>query len=327
MSPNLNRSAPESIQAESTPPAVSVLLPVYNAELYIREAVDSILSQTFTEFELLALDDGSTDKSLAILREYESKDRRVHVFSSRENRGVVSTANELIAKARGHYLARMDADDICLPERLEKQVTFLDSSPGYVAVGGWVEHMNLNSQPIGIIKTPLGHAEIDEAHLKGHCSIWHPSVTMRAAAVASVGGYHNDFSPAEDLELWLRLAEVGNLANLPQVLVRYRLHRSALSERERQMQQDRARRACERAWARRGIKGTFEATHWRPGKDKVSRHHFALRYGWLAWNHNHRCTWWGYTREAIRLRPFTLSTWKLFFFGLIKKPNGRGVKN
>jgi hypothetical protein len=147
---------------------------------------------------------------------------------------------------------------------------------------------------------------------------------MRAEAVAAVGGYNKDFPPAEDLELWLRLAEVGKLANLPQVLVRYRLHQSALSERQRQTQQDRARLACENAWSRRGIEGTFEATeHWRPGKDRESRHHFALRYGWVAWNHNHRHTWWTYVREAVRLRPFALSTWNLFFFGLLKKPDNQ----
>src|ERR1035437_10045946 len=97
----------------SEAPTISVLLPAYNAELYLRQAVDSVLAQSFADFELLALDDGSTDRSLSILREYESKDSRVRVIS-RENRGLVSSLNELITESRGRYLARMDADDVCL---------------------------------------------------------------------------------------------------------------------------------------------------------------------------------------------------------------------
>lgn len=324
MPANIATASFERASAGTVPPAVSVLLPVYNAEAYVGAAIDSILAQTFQDFELLIFDDGSTDGSLSILRDYEAKDSRIRVFSSPENRGVALAMNDLIEKARGRYIARMDADDICLPERLARQVKFLDSSPDHVVVGTWVEHMNTRGQPIGIIQTPLHHDEIDASHLKGHCSIWHPSAMIRASSVRSVGGYHEDFPPAEDIELWLRLAEIGKFANIPQVLVRYRLHKGALSERQRMTQLERVRLACEKTWARRGIAGTFEATsHWRPGTDRKSRHSFALRYGWVAWNNNHRNTWWTYVLEAFRLRPFALDTWKLFFFGLMRKPGDR----
>src|SRR5690348_4391733 len=103
----------------SNAPKVSVLLPVFNAERYLRAAVDSVLSQTFDDFELLAFDDGSTDQSLSILREIEANDRRIKVIS-RENRGYLVVLNELVELARGSYLARMDADDICRPTRFEK---------------------------------------------------------------------------------------------------------------------------------------------------------------------------------------------------------------
>src|SRR5690242_20811965 len=104
-------------------PKVSVLMPVYNAEHYLQTAVESVLNQTFKDFELVAFDDGSTDRSLSMLRAFESKDARVRVIS-RENRGYLIALNEMIALARGEYLARMDADDICRPTRFEKQVKF-----------------------------------------------------------------------------------------------------------------------------------------------------------------------------------------------------------
>src|SRR5437870_2605656 len=115
----------------SQAPMISVLLPVYNAQPYLQEALDSILAQSVADFELLALDDGSSDLSLRILREYERVDSRIRVIS-RENRGLVSTLNELISIARGRYLARMDADDICCPLRFRQQVDFLESNPVHI---------------------------------------------------------------------------------------------------------------------------------------------------------------------------------------------------
>ena len=149
---------------KNTNPAISVLLPVYNAERFIREAVDSVLFQSLGDFELLALDDGSTDGSLIILREYEARDNRVRIIT-RENRGLVASLNDLIAAARGRYLARMDSDDISMPQRFERQVMFLESSPDHVAVGGWVIHIDENGLPIGPITSPTLHFDIDQAHL------------------------------------------------------------------------------------------------------------------------------------------------------------------
>jgi hypothetical protein len=302
-------------------PTLSVFLPVYNAEPYLRAAVESLLSQTFEDFELLALDDGSTDQSLSILREYAAKDHRLRVHS-RENRGVVATANALIALARGRYLARMDADDICLPYRFEKQVRFLDSFPEHILIGGWVERMNAAGQPIGVYRSPCSHEQIDRDHLRGSVSICHPTAMFRRAAVVSVGGYRSGYAPAEDLELYLRLAEIGKIANLPEVVLRYRMHSNSASEAQGLIQRDGMQRACEGAWRRRGIEGRFEPhEHWRPGNDVHSRHKFALQSGWVAWGNGHRSTWWSYAREALWMRPFALSSWQLLIFGLLKRPN------
>jgi glycosyltransferase involved in cell wall biosynthesis len=312
-----------AVNSDKLSSKVSVLMTVYNAERYLNAAVESVLTQTFENFELLALDDGSTDESLKILKEYQRKDARVRVLE-RAHRGIGLSRNDLVKEARGFYLAVMDADDISLPDRLETQVKFLDSSDGHVVVGGWVEQINTLGQPIGIIRPPLNHKEIDEAHLRGRCSIWHSAAMIQAKALSNVGGYDHHFAPTEDLDLWLRLAEIGKVANVPQVVMQYRVHAGGISENERDQQLRLAQFACETAWARRGIEGRFEANeHWRPGKDKASRHKFALQYGWVAWNHNHRSTWWTYTCEAIWLRPFSVSTWKLLFFGFFRVPDQR----
>ena len=312
----------DNLKPKKINPAISVLLPVYNAEQFVREAVDSILAQSFADFELIALDDGSTDRSLSILREYEARDPRVRIIT-RENRGLVASLNQLMAAARGSYLARMDADDVCMPRRFEQQLAFLKSNPDHVAVGGWVIHMNESGLPIGPVKTPTEHADIDQAHLKGHTSIWHPTALIKKDAVLSIGGYREEFQHAEDLDLWLRLAELGRLANLSEFVLRYRLHASSVSQTQGLLQQSAAKRACSIAWRRRGIDGNFEAVDlWRPTKDRASEHKFALQYGWTAWSHGYDKSWRTYAWKALRLRPFAISSWQLIVFGLLKKPTG-----
>lgn len=302
-------------------PAISVLLPVYNAGRFIREAVNSVLSQSFRDFELLALDDGSTDGSLVILREYEAHDDRVRIIT-RENRGLVASLNELIAGARGRYLARMDSDDVSMPQRFERQFTFLESSPDHVAVGGWVVNIDENGLPIGPIKSPTLHFDIDQAHLKGHASIWHPTAMVRKDAIVGVGGYREEFRHAEDLDLWLRLAEVGKLSNLSEFVLRYRLHSGSVSQANGLLQQSAAERACASAWFRRGVEGRFEAVElWRATDNRDSMHKFALRYGWIAWGNGYHKTWRSYAWKALRLRPFALSSWRLIILGSLRSPS------
>jgi glycosyltransferase involved in cell wall biosynthesis len=306
-------------QRMSEAPTISVLLPVYSAERYLRGAIDSILAQTFSDFELLALDDGSTDQSLGILREYESKDIRIRVIS-RENRGLVSSLNELISESRGRYLARMDSDDVCYPKRFERQIEFLESNPNYVVIGGAVLRVNSNGLPIGPILPPCEHDQIDGSQTRGHSSIWHPTVMMRKDAVLKVGGYRNDYQHAEDLDLWLRLGEIGKLANLPEVVLRFRLHENSISQKNVLAQREAAIRACQSAWDRRGITETYEPLGvWRP-TDKNSVHRFAIEYGWIAWGNGFRETWMSYAKSAIHARPFSLASWRLAVFGFLRHP-------
>jgi glycosyltransferase involved in cell wall biosynthesis len=312
----------ESPTGRAAEPCVSVLLPVYNGGKYLREAVESVLTQTYRDFELLALDDGSTDDSLATLKTFAACDDRVRV-SARENRGLVATLNDLVALARGRYLARIDADDVCEPMRFAEQIRFLDGHLGHVLVGTWVEHINAKGQRIGIIKGPTDHAEIEQTHLSGHSSVWHPAAMMRKRALLDVGGYRSAFFPAEDLDLWLRLGEIGLLANLPASHVRYRIHDLAICSTHRAEQREAARKACEEAWQRRGVQGRFDATaNWREGSDTNSQHDYALQYGWMAWRHRHRGTSLSYLWRALRRKPWSIRSWRLAYGLLFKAPPG-----
>jgi glycosyltransferase involved in cell wall biosynthesis len=299
-------------------PVVSVLMPVHNGGKYLAEAVESILNQTFRDFEFLILDDGSTDESLKLLRQYAKKDSRLQVIS-RKNRGLTFTLNELLSYARGEFVARMDADDVSFPDRFDRQVAFLKENHKVVCVGGASQMIDSAGRYLTTLLQPQTDVEIQTLVLGGHGAITHPSAMMRNTSLKLVGGYDEKYNTAEDLDLWLRLGEVGELANLPDVLLKYRLHDKSISEISGQGQRDTARRACENAWRRRGIAGVFSADAlWRPSTDRSSRYTFMLKYGWWAWNNRQRKTAAFYGWQAIKMKPLSLDGWKLLMVSLIK---------
>jgi glycosyltransferase involved in cell wall biosynthesis len=207
------------------PPLISVCLPVYNAERYVAEAVESILGQTLTDFEFLIIDDGSTDRSRPILEGYAARDPRIRL-TSRANRGLMATLNELIDQGRGEFLARMDADDIALPERFRRQVDYLRAHPECSVVSSWVQVIDPEGDPLCDWFTEQPHEVIDTLLLRGEAVssvLCHPSVLMRRDAVLAAGKYR-DFTVGEELDLFLRLAESSRLAILPEVLLKYRNH-------------------------------------------------------------------------------------------------------
>jgi glycosyltransferase involved in cell wall biosynthesis len=293
-------------------PTVSVMMPVYNAGAFVARTVRSILNQTFADFELLVLDDGSRDASPRILRGLAESDRRIRL-SLRENHGAIASRNELLKLARGKYLAVNDADDLSLPHRLERQVAFLDANPGVVCVGGHFDMIDAKSRRLTTLCPPEDDAGIQHLALRGHCSICHSAAMMRRDAVERVGGYGKNFTFAHDLELWLRLGEAGALANLPETVIQFRLHESSISETKREEQRRFCRLACEQAWARRRIRDvTFEAAEpWRPGNDRGSRHRYAMQYGWWAFNSGERRTAMVYGAKAVAARPMKKDGWKL----------------
>lgn len=221
-------------------PSISILLPVYNAESFLEDAVLSILQQTFSDFELILIDDGSTDGSKQIVRQLAVRDSRIRLVQ-RPNKGLIATLNEGIALARSPLIARMDADDIALPHRLERQCTYLKSHPETVAIGSYVQFMDRCGHTYRTKYLPAGEG-LRKAFLWG-CPIMHPTVMMRTEAVREAGGYSPEFPSAEDYALWLRLLSLGGIDNIPEVLLSYRVHGSSISHVHAQQQRDSTLRA------------------------------------------------------------------------------------
>ncbi len=213
---------------ENIHPYVSVLMPVYKTNtLYLKEAIESILSQTFEDFEFLILDDCPEDKNCEeIIKRYP--DKRIKYFRNDENLGISHTRNKLLDMAQGKYLAIMDHDDISLPERFEKEIKFLDANPDYGVCGCQHTLMSDNS----IVKRPVTDFEIKQMLSSSLCCPLHHPCTMirRSVMVDNDIRYEDIFTPAEDYSLWLRLAKVTKLYNLPDVLFHYRNFNNTTSE-------------------------------------------------------------------------------------------------
>lgn len=292
-------------------PIISVLMPVYNSERYVAGSVESVLRQTLPDFEFIIVDDGSTDRSLEILRTYAAKDSRIRL-TSRENKGVARTRNEMLVQARGEFIAVMDADDIALPERFALQVSFLRTHPEVVCIGGAYEIIDEVGRLLTCLSPPRENGEIQQQALAGHGSICHSCAMIRRSSLLDINGYDEAFTIAPDLDLWLRLGEIGELVNLKEPILKYRIHTNSISGQNPVKQRDAARIACERAWKRRGIEGHFEAIEpWRPGQDSSSQHKFMLQYGWWAFYSNQRKTAIFYGIRALVAAPYSIESWKL----------------
>ena len=302
-------------------PRVTVLLPSYNAERYLGQSVESILHQTFTDFEFLIIDDGSTDGAVEILRRYAKQDPRIRLIL-RENRGLVATLNEGLEKARAPLLARMDNDDEAVPDRLEKQVAFLDVHPEVMCVASAFTFMDESWRLLTTLYPPEHDEDLQKLCLAGHCPICDPASMFRREAALAAGGFNPELELAQDLDMWLRLGEMGKLACIQEPLLRYRLHTGSLSGLKPDLQRDRMRRSCEEAWQRRGIEGRFEAEgEWRPSSARASRHHFAMRYGWWAFGSGHAKTAALYGLKAVRARPWHPDGYRLLACALLKRPS------
>lgn len=211
-------------------PAISVALSVYNGERYLEAALRSVCTQTFADFELLILDDGSTDRTREIVLAAAAKDARIRPIL-RENRGLIVSLNELVVAASAPIVARMDADDICHPERFAWQHAFLAANPDCGLVGCWNAHIDADGHECDVpgADHPLDHAGIIAAMEAGRTPFSHPTVMFRRDVVLAAGGYHAAFRHCEDFDLWLRLAARTRLANLPQRLIWYRRHGGQVS--------------------------------------------------------------------------------------------------
>ncbi|MBI2881404.1 MAG: methyltransferase domain-containing protein [Candidatus Tectomicrobia bacterium] len=228
-------------------PKVSVVMSVLNGEAYLAEAVGSILSQTFRDFEWVVLDDGSTDRTRDILAGFE--DLRLRVIRQ-ENRGLAASLNRAVAESCGEYVARMDADDFSYPNRFQNQVAFLDAHPEYALIGCYYHIVDAAGQLLGLQYRPVQNEDLQRALLHAN-QFAHGAVMFRRRAFDRAGGYDPQFRYAQDYDLWLRMADDFNLFNIPKALYAWRATRTNLSPAKVQEQLETARRIVERTRERR----------------------------------------------------------------------------
>lgn len=298
----------------STVPTLSVCMPVYNAEQYIRQAAESILHQTFTDFEFIIIDDGSTDDSRKILQELARRDPRIRLVS-RPNTGYTKALNEALGLARAPYLARMDADDVSMPLRFEKQIDYLKSHPECVLVGSRILTIDPFGSPLYEPDHKLSHEDIEQQLLSGvGWAIVHPVAMMVREPVIALGGYRVRMEPSEDLDLFLRLAERGRIANLPDVLLHYRQHVKSVNHTRFEEQNRVTRQIVAEAYARRGI--TLPANWELPERGLLPMRKEIDMWAWVALKNGNIPAARKHAVALMRIAPFSLSSWRLMYCAL-----------
>jgi glycosyltransferase involved in cell wall biosynthesis len=296
-------------------PRISVIMPVYNAEKYISQAVESILTQTFQDFEFLITDDGSTDGTLTILDRYADIDGRI-ILKHQDNIGYVRTLNLLLESACGEYIARMDADDIAMPERFMHQLAYLNNHPKCAVIGTRALCVSSENIPVYELFKETEHALIDRAHMDfAGSAILHPSVLMRHSLIQEIGGYRLKYSPAEDIDLWLRAAEHAKLANVPDLLMRYRLHQRSESQQRGREQINKMFSAVKEAYSRRGIRlpEDVEKRRVQLSKQTIQMSNYTL----VQMAHRAKC--YSNARKlalnSFKKEPWSLDSWRALMLG------------
>jgi len=293
----------------SLPPSLSVVMPMRDAAAYVAEAVESILAQTYRAFEFLIFDDGSSDASASIVEGYAKNDRRIVLFRGSPV-GYAVWLREGVSRARGELLARMDADDVSHPNRFARQVQYLEQHPECVAVGAQVLIVDPERRPIQCRRAPEKHEAIDEALLSGRGDALAHSVAMfRRRALLAVGNYRTDRLWHEDVDLLLRLAEIGRLANLEDVLLEYRRHPSAVGAAHRREQRRTLNRILAETAQRRGIPA-------RTARTLPELQSLRLEDLWHTWGRGaigggHPSTARHYAGLLLRAEPFAPRSWRL----------------
>lgn len=216
-------------------PVISVVMSVYNGEKYLRESINSILSQTYRDFEFIIIDDCSTDSSVAIIEGYD--DNRIKLIRNEKNMRLPASLNKGIRIASGKYIARMDADDISNSDRFARQVAYLDSHPDVVALGSSLQAIDEDGCDLYVHNAPRGN-KLDKYYLMPS-PMAHPTVMMRRDVIVNNNLFYDEqYSSAQDYDLWLRIIKKFKIDNLPDILLRYRIQNNSISVVKRQQQQD-----------------------------------------------------------------------------------------
>ncbi|MDD3012238.1 MAG: glycosyltransferase family 2 protein [Candidatus Gastranaerophilales bacterium] len=218
-------------------PEITVLMPVYNSEKYLKESIESILNQTFKDFEFLILNDGSTDQSVNIIESYS--DSRIRLIHNEQNLGLISTLNRGIDLSQGKYIARMDSDDISFPERLEKQFKLMEEKKDIGICGTLFQVFGKHNY----IPNHPENTELIKAYLIFGCYIGHPTIMIRKSILEQHDlKYDDNFKHAEDYELWTRVIKYSKFTNIQEILLHYRSHDSQICQKFTQIQSQNLRK-------------------------------------------------------------------------------------
>jgi glycosyltransferase involved in cell wall biosynthesis len=298
------------------PPFVTVIMPVYNTERYVAEAVESILGQTYSDFEFLIADGGSTDKSRAIIERYAAKDTRIRLWT-RPNTSPQERLNEMLDEARGNLVALMNADDVALPERFERQVAFLQANPDHALVGSQILIIDPEGDPLCIWAKEQTHEEIESRQLYLYSSIiHHPALMYRREAVLAIGKYRTELYFGDDLDLFLRLGERGwRMANLPLVLLKIRMHPQSVCHQEPLAAFEKTQEVLREARQRRGLPeiAIVMPDHLDMKGDPFDER---LKWGWWALKAGYVSTARKQARHCFRRAPFSKQVWRLLYCAL-----------
>lgn len=254
-------------------PSVSVLMSVYNGERYLQEAVESVLQQTYTDYEFIIIDDGSKDRTWELLNAFN--DPRIRLISNEENIGLTQSLNKGIQMSRGDYLARQDADDISTSERLAMQMRFLREHPEVGVLGTWVAYIDKQGQRIGTWATPGSPPLVSWSLLFGNC-IAHPSVIVRRSLLRQGLTYRPEFPYAQDYDLWVRLNTKTQLANLTDVLYWRRVHEEMIGVKYSEQQDQTVRVVMQQAIKRvlaEEVSDSLIAKLWRSSRGQLLNSH------------------------------------------------------
>jgi glycosyl transferase family 2 len=250
-------------------PTVSVLMSVFDGERFLQEAIESILVQTYTDFEFMIIDDGSTDASIDIVTSY--KDARIRLLRNERNLGLTASLNKGLALAKGQYLARMDADDISLPTRLAKQIAFMKAHPTVGVCGTWADLRGKEYHDVWRYPTD---PDLIHAHLLFASTLVHSSVIMNRTLLGKHQlQYNPSFVCAQDYELWARAARRFPLANVPEILLIHRVHAEQVGQRSGGMQQ---------AWASNVRMSQVQQVVPAPTTEELSIHGALSTWTWSA---------------------------------------------
>lgn len=294
-------------------PMISVIMGVYNNGPFLREAIESILNQSYRDFEFIIIDDGSTDASPLILKEYANQDGRIRLVRQ-ENAGLTKSLNTALRLAHGQYIARMDGDDVAFPDRFEFQLSFMESHPDCICSGTNVLIIDDTGDPIFYSQQPLSNHQIEKQLFIGRGSaIYHPTAIIRRDGIQKVGGYKDKYRIGQDLDLFLRLSDIGQLLNLNRVTLKFRKHYSSTTTfAEGKESINRRKKIVLEAGQRKEKAVNLKKIERKWGPNNKWEFHASLME--KALKHGNKIAATKHLRKAIRVAPLNRQNIRLLFY-------------